>query len=109
MTNLIFAGTDTTSNTLSYMFYALAKFPEWQAKLQAEVDSIATDGQPREELSHAEVMKLPILDAVIRETLRFYPAAPSALQRVAVDKSKSFDVDGITVPGNVCHPHYNLG
>lgn len=96
MTNLIFAGTDTTSNTLTYMFYELAKLPEWQKKLQAELDEAAL-----EEISdYKNVMKLPVLDAIIHETLRLHPAAPASLQRLAPGAEGAI-VDGITIPQNV--------
>ena len=35
----LFAGFETTSVTLSYCVYYLAKYPEEMAKLQAEIDS----------------------------------------------------------------------
>jgi cytochrome P450 len=44
-------------------------FPDWQAKLRAEV--LAGDELPTFEALNA----LPVLDAVIRETLRLHPPA----------------------------------
>ncbi|EHK21860.1 uncharacterized protein TRIVIDRAFT_151636, partial [Trichoderma virens Gv29-8] len=95
MTNLIFAGTDTTSNTFTYMFYELAKHPEWQKKLQAELGEAALEEVPE----YKDVVKLPVLDAVIHETLRVHPAAPAGLQRLAPGAGGAV-VDGITIPQN---------
>lgn len=96
MTNLIFAGTDTTSNTFTYMFYELAKHPQWQKQLQAELDEAVLEEVPE----YKYVMKLRVLDAVIHETLRFHPAAPASLQRLAPSEGGAV-VDGIAIPQNV--------
>jgi cytochrome P450 len=61
---IILAGTDTTSSALNRIIHILALHPEVQAKLRAEI--IDT----KETLSHDELVGLPYLDAVIRETLR---------------------------------------
>ncbi|KAH8688652.1 pisatin demethylase [Talaromyces proteolyticus] len=75
--NLVFAGTDTTSTTLTYLFWQLAQC-KWQELLRDElaitqlVDGIATFG---------DIDQFPILNAVIAESLRLFPAAPASLQR----------------------------
>ncbi|KKP07882.1 cytochrome P450 [Trichoderma harzianum] len=95
MMNLIFAGTDTTSNTFTYMFYELAKHPQWQKQLQAELDEAVLEEVPE----YKHVMKLRVLDAVIHETLRFHPATPASLQRLAPGEGGAV-VDGIAIPQN---------
>ncbi|KAJ2981767.1 hypothetical protein NQ176_g1826 [Zarea fungicola] len=95
ITNLIFAGTDTTSNTLSYLFYELAKLPAWQAKLQAELDENGIKSDP----SYKDVSDLPVLDALIHETLRFHPAAPASLQRLT-PQSEDLVIDGVLIPAD---------
>ncbi|KAL6699311.1 cytochrome P450 [Trichoderma pleuroticola] len=95
MTNLIFAGTDTTSNTLTYMFYELAKHSQWQKQLQTELDEAALGEVPE----YKDVMKLRVLDAIIHETLRLHPAAPASLQRLAPSEGGAV-VDGIVIPQN---------
>jgi hypothetical protein len=95
ITNLIFAGTDTTGNTFSYMFFELARHPEWQEKLHQELDKIDFIGVP----AHSNVSQLPILDALIHETLRVWPASPASLPRVTPIGGGV--IDGVRVPENV--------
>ncbi|KEF60630.1 uncharacterized protein A1O9_02191 [Exophiala aquamarina CBS 119918] len=79
ISNLVFAGSDTTSTTLTYLFWELARFPEWQMKLHSEISHNIgwTSGLP----NFKDISELPILDAVINEALRLHPAAPASLPR----------------------------
>src|SRR5271155_2511358 len=43
---LLFAGHDTTTSTVSFMFYELARHPEILARLLAEQDTLLGDGHP---------------------------------------------------------------
>jgi len=74
--NLIVAGSDTTGITLTYLTWCVLKQPSLQAALEDEVNN--TDAQ----LTDASLEKLPILNAVIEETLRLYGAAPATLPRL---------------------------
>ncbi|PCH40527.1 cytochrome P450 [Wolfiporia cocos MD-104 SS10] len=69
MTTLMFAATDTTSNTLCRILQLLATYPDVQQELREE---LLTAGAA-DNLSYDELNKLPFLDAVCRETLRLYP------------------------------------
>lgn len=73
---LIIAGSDTTSESLTYLIWAALKRPEVQQALQDEL--LAYDL----ELRDAELEKLPVLNAVIKETLRLYSAVPMPQPRV---------------------------
>lgn len=70
------AGTDTTSNTLTYLIWAVLSRPALQGALEDEVVSL--EGLFTDE----QLEKLPILHAVIEETLRLYGAAPTPLPRI---------------------------
>jgi cytochrome P450 len=48
------------------MFQVLADHPDVQEELRAEVTAAHAHGDP----SYAELMALPLLDAICRETLR---------------------------------------
>ncbi|KAJ9619981.1 hypothetical protein H2203_008258 [Taxawa tesnikishii (nom. ined.)] len=72
----MFAGSGTTSTTLTYLFYAISR-PENQSiqeRLREEVLSISGDLQ--------SIKQLPYLNAVIKETFRLYPTIISTLPRV---------------------------
>ncbi|KAH9832025.1 cytochrome P450 [Rhodofomes roseus] len=78
MSMFIIAGLDTTSNALSRILTLLAEHPDYQQKLRQELlDARAAEGLPYDDLN-----RLPLLDAVIRETLRLHPPA-TILFRVA--------------------------
>ena len=62
---------DTTSNALARILYQLAQHPDVQQKLREEVMEARDDGTGSlRDLDYNEVMELPYLDAVCRETLR---------------------------------------
>lgn len=63
---MTFAGMDTTSNSLARILHILAMHPDVQEKVREESIKARSDG----DLSYDELMQLPYLDAVIRETLR---------------------------------------
>ncbi|KAL5534887.1 hypothetical protein ACEPAF_2977 [Sanghuangporus sanghuang] len=76
----IIAGSDTTSTTLSGIFYYLLSHPLDYQRLQREIDQSfpPREGEPFDVLKLSE---LPFLNAVINETLRLQPAVPTYLQR----------------------------
>ena len=64
----IMAGVDTTSNAMSRVLHLLAENPEIQEKLRSElVHARETYG---EDIPFDDLMALPYLDAICRETLR---------------------------------------
>lgn len=72
MSLLVFAATDTTSNTLAHILQLLAEHSNVQSKLREE---LLQSGAGTGNTSYDELMKLPLLDAVCRETLRVHPPA----------------------------------
>ena len=64
---LTFGATDTTSNTLGRILHLLSTHHDVQSKLRQEiVDARSRHG----DLGYDELVALPYLDAVCRETLR---------------------------------------
>lgn len=69
MGTLIFAGHDTTSVTLCRILHVLSLNPERQERLRLELMDARVR---RRDISYDELMALPYLDAVLKETLRLY-------------------------------------
>ncbi|KAF7322331.1 Cytochrome P450 [Mycena chlorophos] len=89
------AGTETSSNLLSYFFWFLAWNPEVMKKLQAEVDAAMPNKREIPELSVLQT--LPYLNAFIYEGMRIYGTVPSFLERV-VPSGAPFAPHGYTIP-----------
>jgi cytochrome P450 len=89
---LMFAGHDTTTSTISFMFYELARHPDILARLLAEQDAQMPDRQP----TAAQLMsgELTELELVLDETLRKYPPAWVGPRRAI----EPFEFEGHTVP-----------
>lgn len=96
VSNLVFAATDTTGNTMSYALYRLSCHPEWQKKLRDEIRSSTTR---KDDFAFQTLQSLPMLNGVFMETLRLHPAAPSSLPRITT--GDGCDIGGIHVPGKV--------
>ncbi|KAH9039749.1 cytochrome P450 [Lactarius hengduanensis] len=103
----IIAGTDTTSSALSRILHVLSLHPDAQDKLRKELKEAHEDN---EELTHDQLVSLPFLEAVCRETLRLYAPVPGVMRTTRSDvvlplSAPIRDVDGrevheIFVPKN---------
>ncbi|HEV7585562.1 MAG TPA: cytochrome P450 [Solirubrobacteraceae bacterium] len=91
---LLFAGHDTATSTISFMFYELARHPQIVARLLAEQDRELAAGRP--EASQVLSGELVELERVLDETLRKYPPAWVGPRR----SIEPFEFEGRTVPGN---------
>ncbi|KAE8749572.1 Cytochrome P450 CYP6 [Frankliniella occidentalis] len=68
------AGFETTSATNTFALYLLAKHPEVQDKVVAEMrEALDRHGG---EISYDTLVNLPYTDMVLNETMRLYPAVP---------------------------------
>jgi len=90
---LLFAGHDTTTSTLAFMFYELARHPELQRPLIEEQERVLA-GRPRPGAEHLTGTGLPQLEMVLEETLRMYPPAWIGPRR----SLEPFEFGGFTVP-----------
>ncbi|XP_028802951.1 cytochrome P450 CYP82D47-like [Neltuma alba] len=73
---LILAGTDTTTVTLTWALSLLMNNPEVLKKAAKEVD---TEVGREKLVVESDLRNLPYLQAIIKETMRLYPAAPLGL------------------------------
>ncbi|XP_074055589.1 cytochrome P450 3A4-like [Macrotis lagotis] len=87
----LFAGYETTSSVLSFLFYNLATHPEIQEKLQKEIDEVLTT---KESVTYDALVQMEYLDMVISENLRLFPIA-GRIERVA---KKTVEINGLTIP-----------
>ena len=63
---------DTTSNAASRLLHLLATYPDVQTRLRNEILEVYSG----EALPYDQLMELPFLDAVCRETLRLWVSYP---------------------------------
>ncbi len=89
---LLFAGHDTTTSTISFLFHELARNPDASAQLLAEQDEVL-GGAPAQ-ASQLNGEALPQLEMAIEETLRMYPPAWIGPRRCIA----SFEFEGVPVP-----------
>ena len=85
------AGTDTTYTILEWALSKLLRHTRVMEKLQSEVRGIAKD---KSYITENDLEKMHYLKAVIKETLRLYPAIPLLVpQKSAQDvKIKGYDI-----------------
>ncbi len=71
-------GSGTTSAAMMSFVLAMWHHPDWQAKVQEEIDlNVGTDRVP----SFDDMPNLPTLRAAIKETLRWRPVTPGGQQK----------------------------
>lgn len=93
---LIIAGSETTATLLSGCTYLLLKNPHAYEKLVKEVRTSFTD---ESQITISEVSRLEYLLAVVDESFRLYPPAPTGFPRLVPGKGEA--VDGEFIPGGV--------
>jgi unspecific monooxygenase len=79
---LLVAGHETTATSLSWGLYWIHHQPQVREKLLQELDTLGENPDPN------QIFRLPYLDAVYKETLRIYPVAMMAFQRMVLSPLK---------------------
>jgi cytochrome P450 len=87
------AGHETTAKALTWTLYLLSRFPDWQARLAAEVREVAGDAPV--EARHVE--KLVLVEQVIKESMRLFPPVP-LMSRQAVADTR---IEGLDIPAGM--------
>lgn len=105
----LFSGHDTTSSTVAYLFYTLASKPPILARIRAEHDAVLGPNAPETAQRVASnpllLNQLPFTTAVIKETLRLYPAVSSTRAgepnfHVVDDSGRQYPTNGLLVWAN---------
>lgn len=100
----IFAGSDSTSISVSAFIYHIIKNPQYKARLVAEIDEAAKANN----IKHGEIFpidvgnNMPYLQACLQEAIRCHPAVGMNLGRVA--PPQGVEIDGTYIPGGVRPP-----
>lgn len=114
------AAIETSGNTLTWLHYELARRPALQTRLHAELLAgllppivfPAPEPAPRDDLeqraqlaqplpSPKHLDHLPLLDAILQETLRLWPAVPGGQPRVTPPSGLSTLAGYAGIPGGV--------
>nr|AKH61595.1 CYP76AD1/P450 tyrosinase/mKate2 red fluorescent protein fusion protein [Expression vector pWCD1954] len=74
------AGTDTTSSTFEWVMTELIRNPEMMEKAQEEIKQVL--GKDKQ-IQESDIINLPYLQAIIKETLRLHPPTVFLLPRKA--------------------------
>ncbi|KAL4583674.1 hypothetical protein LXL04_008256 [Taraxacum kok-saghyz] len=84
------AGVDTTTTVLEWVFAELLKHPKNFKKLQEEVRTVLQD---KKQITQQDLDNMKYLKAVIKETLRLHPPAPTLIPRVSREDAKVMGYD----------------
>jgi cytochrome P450 len=102
---LLVAGNETSSNTLSWTFYLLAKHPEHIVAMRKEIETaFGTD-----EISYEKMHELSYVIGVLNEAMRLYPPF-WMIDRVALSDDQVCDIKvtaGTTVVPYIYGVHQN--
>ncbi|KAL4936814.1 hypothetical protein BDV06DRAFT_233009 [Aspergillus oleicola] len=98
--SLYTGGADTTVSTLSTFFLAMSLYPAVQKKAQEELDTVLG---PTKLPTFDDRPKLPYIEAIVKEALRWHPTAPMGIPHMCTED----DVyEGLKIPrGAVVMPN----
>ncbi|XP_035742763.1 cytochrome P450 4C1-like [Vespa mandarinia] len=86
MNTIIIAGSETSATTISFVLLMLATFPEIQGKVYEEVNRFCCSDDPKcVPMTYNDIKSMKLLERVIKETLRLFPAAPLIARKVTQD------------------------
>lgn len=105
---LLEAGHETTARALTWTLYLLARAPEWQDRVRAEIAAICGEG----EIAAEHVGALQLTQQVLKESMRLYPPVPVmsrvATQTVSVGGNEIPEGTMVVVPIFCIHRHTQL-
>ncbi|KAH8419833.1 hypothetical protein KR009_003099 [Drosophila setifemur] len=91
----MFEGHDTTTSSIAFSFYLLARHPEVQARVFQEIRDVIGDDKEAP-INMQSLGELKYLECVIKESLRLYPSVPMIGRHINED----IVLDGKLIPAN---------
>lgn len=88
--SMMFAGHHTTSGTAAWSLIELLRHPDTMRRVTTELDELYADGA---DISFHALRQIPVLEAVIKETLRLHPPLIILLRVARGD----FEVGGFSI------------
>jgi cytochrome P450 len=88
---LFFAGHETTAITLAWTLFLLERHPVIHSALMTEIDTVLGGRDPGSD----DIQRMDLLDRVIKESMRIFPAVPFLFMRVCAENTT---VGGLAVP-----------
>lgn len=82
---LLLAGQETSANTLAWALWELSKYPDIQTSLRMEIKE-ARSSRAGGDFSWHDLQGMPLLNAVIKETLRYAPVVQTTFKECTVDE-----------------------
>lgn len=95
------AGFDTSGITLTYLSWELSRSSEWQQRLRTELHEV-------ENFEPKEIDALPVLNAILMETLRLHAAIPGGQPRMTPPNATLGDFTGLPAGVRVNAQAYSL-
>ncbi|KAL1822420.1 hypothetical protein ACET3Z_009198 [Daucus carota] len=80
--DLYVAGTDTSAVTIEWALAELINHPDIMEKAVQEIDNVVGKNRLLEE---SDIVNLPCLQAIVKETLRLHPAGPLTVRETSED------------------------
>ena len=92
MQNMFGAGTDTSAVTTEWALAELINHPNVMAKARQEIDMVIGKGKIVEE---SNIVNLPYIQAIVKETLRLHPSGPLVVR----ESTEDCIIAGYDIPG----------
>jgi len=75
------AGHETTAKALAWTLFLLARYPEWAARLEEEIERVVGKGP----LGAQHIDQLVLTQQVLKESMRLYPPVPIMSRQAVAD------------------------
>ncbi|VDC03587.1 unnamed protein product [Peniophora sp. CBMAI 1063] len=87
ISNIILAGHDTTSSSLTFWLWELARNPDWQTRVRDEVREVRRKLADRGDVGFnlADLEGMSVMHATLKEAMRLHPIVPSLARRAGQD------------------------